>query len=223
MKIKVENRNIWFSSDFHYWHKNIVLGESVWHNRETNCRRFNTVQEMSRHLVQQFNSYVSKDDILFFLGDWSFGGIQNIWNLRKQLNVKEIHFLFGNHDHHIINNKVLPNCHYRDVDSVLKSEELGTAFFDGPDETHPVKAQDLFTSVHHYLEVEIDKINVCLMHYPIEEWNDRHQKTFHLHGHSHGNIEKRTNRLDVGIDNIYDLFGEYRPINWLEVKKYFKK
>src|SRR5690606_30975001 len=41
------------------------------------------------------------NDVLWFLGDWSFGGEPRINELRNALRVGDIHFILGNHDHHI--------------------------------------------------------------------------------------------------------------------------
>jgi calcineurin-like phosphoesterase family protein len=206
----------------HYWHKNITYGESVWANKETGCRRFNTTQEMSRHIVEQINKYVSQDDILFHLGDWSFGGIDNIWNFRKQIICQNIHFIFGNHDHHIIKNAVLPNCHEGDA-----NVGDGYEVYDGAPHKWSVgeniNAQDLFKSTQQYLEIFIDGRMLCLFHYPIEEWNDRHHQAWMLHGHSHGNAPLKDKRLDVGMDNVFKLFKEYRPLSWEEIQKIIKK
>ena len=38
---------------------------------------------MSQHIVEQINKYVQQDDILIHLGDWSFSGIEIIWNFKK--------------------------------------------------------------------------------------------------------------------------------------------
>ena len=197
--IKIENPNkVWFTSDTHYWHKNITYGESVWSDKETNCRKFDTTQQMSRHIVEQINKYVMQDDVLIHQGDWSFSGIENVWNFRKQLIVKDIYFLLGNHDNAIIKNQILPN--------------------------HPeqVSAQSIFTVVDNYLEVMIEKNLFCCMHYPIEEWNDKHHKAHMLHGHQHGKNTFKKGRLDVGIDNAFKLFGEYRPFSYNDIMKLLK-
>lgn len=211
------DRDIWFVSDTHYWHKNITYGESVWPEKEKNCRRFDTTQEMSRHIVKQINTYVKEDDILFFLGDWCFGGINNIWNFRKQLRCKNIHFVYGNHDHHIINDKILPNC-FTDSDDNCQDEPL-TTYKDWRDELFRATAKQLFSSTQNYLEVQIDGVLVVMFHYPIEEWNDRHKSSYHLFGHVHGRIPHGNGRLDVGIDNAYKLFKEYRPFHWKDIRK----
>ena len=193
MNLKSNEKDIWFTSDTHYWHKNITSGESVWPNKEENCRQFDTTQEMSRNLVEQINLCVKQDDILFHLGDWSFGGINNIWNFRNQIICKNIHLIFGNHDHHIIKNAFLPNAY--------------------------VDSQDIFSSTHQYLEIFIDGRMLCLFHYPIEEWNDRHHQSWMIHGHTHTRAPIKDKRFDVGVDNAFKLFGKYRPFNWKELSK----
>jgi calcineurin-like phosphoesterase family protein len=210
-KFNTKNNKIWFSSDIHHFHKNLCFGETRWDNPELNCRMFDTTKEMSQHMIKQLNKYIGEDDIFFFLGDWSFGGIENIWNLRKQLKVKIIYFIIGNHDHHIKRNKILPNCHYKDLD------DNDILILDGPDELYPVNAKDLFTEVHNYLEIVVDGRTVMLFHRPIEDFHDQRGKVIHLHGHSHGNCPIKPNRLDVGLDNAYKLFGEYRPFDWDDI------
>jgi calcineurin-like phosphoesterase family protein len=229
MKLDSKKSNIWFTSDTHYWHKNITLGESVWPNKEQNCRKFNTTQEMSRHIVKQINTYVAEDDILFHLGDWSFGGINNIWNFRKQLRCQNIHLIFGNHDHHIINNKLLDSCRWISFNGVENNSFTGdkdlivdsSSLYNGL--SNRVSTQELFSSAQKYLEISIDGIKVVLFHFPIEEWNDRHKVSYHLFGHVHGRIPHGNGRLDVGIDNAYKIFKEYRPFSWKDVIKLLGK
>lgn len=103
-KIKIQpSQNIWFSSDFHYNHKNIVSGVSQWDSTQT--RNFQTLEEHNETLVNNINICCKENDILIFGGDWSFGGFQIIPIFREKLNVKTIYFTFGNHDEHIIRNK----------------------------------------------------------------------------------------------------------------------
>ena len=101
---------VWIISDTHYGHKNIVKGTSDWTDK-SRCRNFLNILDMNRFLVKEINSKVKEDDILIHLGDWSFGGIENIWDFRKMIICKTIHLVYGNHDEHIKNNKQLPNVY----------------------------------------------------------------------------------------------------------------
>lgn len=206
-----EGKKIWFTSDIHYWHKNITYGDSVWSDKEVSCRKFDTTSEMSLHMINQINKYVKEDDILFHLGDWSFSGIENILNLRKQLNVKTIHHINGNHDHHISDNKIIKDyfigvnsgeiVHYKDIDDIK-------------DHYTSLHTKDLFTSVNDYLEIKIGKQLIVLSHYPFQSWRDIGKGSIHLHGHTHGNINSMKNRTDVGLDSAFKMLGEYKPFNY---------
>ncbi len=96
--------NIWLTSDLHYGHKNIIRGCSEWTNK-SRCRNFDTVEEHDTALVTNINNVVKEDDVLYCLGDWSFGHFDNIRKFREQLNCRNIKLILGNHDHHIERNK----------------------------------------------------------------------------------------------------------------------
>ena len=97
------NSQIWFTSDTHYNHSNIVRGTSKWEDKSM-CRDFDTVEEMNTAIVNNINALVKENDILFHLGDWSFGGKENIREFRDRINCKNIHLTLGNHDIFIYKN-----------------------------------------------------------------------------------------------------------------------
>lgn len=103
MKLKLEDLDrVWITSDTHAFHVNITRGTSNWGtDGEFKLRNFDTPEEMTAQMADNFNSVIPSDGILFHLGDWSFAGEQNIKWFSDMLNVKEIHLLTGNHDHHI--------------------------------------------------------------------------------------------------------------------------
>jgi calcineurin-like phosphoesterase family protein len=88
--------NIWLASDIHAFHKNICKGSSAWADK-SGCRDFANAKEMTETLVKNINDCVAEDDLLIDHGDFSFGGRNNVLDLRKRLNVKNIIHLFGNH------------------------------------------------------------------------------------------------------------------------------
>lgn len=100
--MKIQNKNIWITSDTHYAHKNICKATSNWVD---GTRDFDSLDNMNATIVNNINKCAKAEDILIFCGDWSFGGFENIKKFYDNLICKNIHFVYGNHDHHIINNK----------------------------------------------------------------------------------------------------------------------
>lgn len=74
-----------FTADTHFGHANIIKY----------CNRpFKTVQEMDETLITNWNNKIGQDDVVFHLGDFSFGDADKY---RKRLN-GSIRFIRGNHD-----------------------------------------------------------------------------------------------------------------------------
>jgi calcineurin-like phosphoesterase family protein len=88
---------VWFTSDSHYGHKNIVDVLSDWTDK-SQCRRFDSLAEMNDALVDGINKVVAPDDVLYHLGDFNFGGIKNLFEFRGRIKCETIHWLLGNHD-----------------------------------------------------------------------------------------------------------------------------
>lgn len=91
---------IYFTSDTHYGHKNIVKGSSSWDDT-SRCRNFKSLKDHDDFIVNSINNIVKEEDTLYHLGDWSFGGIQNIESFRRRINCLDVHLVLGNHDQHI--------------------------------------------------------------------------------------------------------------------------
>lgn len=192
MKFNNPDITYWFSSDFHGFHRNICKGVSRWNNKD-GCRDFPDHIKMTNHIINQVNKRVMPDDVLFYLGDWTFGGIDNIYHLRKRLNVKTIYFASGNHDSHIKKNKHLSVC--------------------------DKNAQELFTDVQPLYEIQVHGHRMTLCHYAMRTWYSHNKGSWNLHGHSHSSLPPIGKQLDVGIDEAFKRFGEYRPFEFKEIQK----
>lgn len=197
---------IYFTSDTHYHHKNIVSGTTAWETY-TGCRNFASLEEHDRALINNINATVKPDDVLYHLGDWSFGGKERIIEFRRAINCKNVHLILGNHDHHIENDSVL---------------EHGL---------QDIKARSLFSSVQHYLELKINGRHFILCHFAMRVWNKSHKGSIMLYGHSHGTLDqlqpkftsptwigdeyyiKNYKTMDVGIDT----HPEFRPYSISEI------
>ena len=170
---------VWFTSDTHYHHANICRGTSKW--RDSNLTRdFDSISAMNDALVGNINARVRQEDVLYHLGDWSFGGVDKIEEFRRRLIVRRIHLILGNHDHHLADGRF----------------------------------NELFTSVQHYKEIEVEGRNIVLCHYAMRVWNGSHKGTWMLYGHSHGTILEHGMSMDVGVDTNHLL-----PYSFAEVKR----
>lgn len=82
------NTRIFVISDLHFNHLNIIKY----------CNRpFETVEEMNEHMIKKWNETVKNKDIVYFLGDFCMGGIEEIKFFASQLNGRK-RIILGNHD-----------------------------------------------------------------------------------------------------------------------------
>lgn len=207
--------NIWVTSDSHFGHENISNPHtSKW---KEGFRNFKNLQEHDETIVKNINKLVAEDDILYHLGDWSFGGIQNIWNFRKQLRCKNIHLILGNHDHHIEENKQLkiPEADRERLLELNIPEDVYKRF----NGFSHVPAMDLFARVNHVLTINHNGYTIFMSHYAHRVWLGSHKGFLHFYGHSHDSICEWGKSIDVGIDSAYRYFGEYRPFTMEEAIK----
>ena len=83
------SKNIWFISDMHFGHANIMRYEG---------RPFKNVDEMNEFMLNRWNALVKPNDIVFILGDILFGGSELFENIFSKLNGKK-YLIKGNHDY----------------------------------------------------------------------------------------------------------------------------
>lgn len=150
---------------------------------------FECAEEMDAQLIDNINALVKPNDDLYFLGDYCWKATR-AGHYRQRLNVRKLHICQGNHD----------------SGSLSKH---ASNFWD----MHRRKFNNDGTNY---------KIHMC--HYPLLSWQGLHSGGLHLYGHSHGRYEKQLEvmhpgrrAMDVGIDNIHRLTGEWRPISLPEV------
>ena len=171
---------IWFTSDTHFGHKNIL---------KYTDRPFSSVEEMDEILIENWNNRIEKDDEVYHLGDVALCSPKKLREILARLNGK-IYLIRGNHD---------------------KSAEA---------------CRDRFEWIKDYYELEIsdpeghkEKQLIVLFHYAMRVWQASHYGTYHLYGHSHGELPDDPNALsfDVGVD-----CHNYAPINYDEIKSIMK-
>jgi calcineurin-like phosphoesterase family protein len=94
-----DNARVWVSSDWHFLHKNISgPDKSEW---KDGYRDFKDEYEMTDHIINEINTWVKEDDVIIFLGDFSFKDHRKIPELRARIACKTIYVIAGNHDTHL--------------------------------------------------------------------------------------------------------------------------
>ena len=181
-----DNR-IWFTSDPHFLHKNIIKY----------CDRpFSDVKEMNEVLVDNWNSVVGSNDLIFCLGDFSLGREDDTKRILQSLNGHKV-LIKGNHEK-----------------SVMKKEYTRDEFDGGIYELLEIKVNDE--------EVSDGFQDIVLCHYTMLTWNRSHRGAWQLFGHVHGNLDGdpriSPNQLDVGVDS-----HNFKPISYQKVKEIITK
>jgi len=174
----------YFTADLHISHRNLCRGESHWDDK-SRCRDFDTLVEMNETVLKSINNVVGQDDELWILGDFTFGDKKKIPYWRSRIVCRNTHLVYGNHD-----------------DAIRRNPEY----------------QKCFSSVQEYKEIYLrDKrgknhLTVLFHYYIAGVWNKVHKGSYHLLGHSHGNLPKdyvKGKAFDIGWDVWKAPLGEY--------------
>lgn len=153
---------------------------------------FHDVEEMNETLITNWNSRVDGKDDVYHLGDFSFAGTQRTLEVMVRLNGIK-YWVTGNHDK-----------------EQSKKPEI-SALFRWIKPYHLLKVRDPF-SPHAW----VGKQRIVLFHYALRVWDRSHYGTWHLYGHSHGNLfdDPNARSMDVGVDP-----NKFYPISYDEVKE----
>lgn len=174
---------IFFTSDLHIDHKNIIKHSN---------RPFESVEEMNKALIDNWNRVVGQRDTIYVLGDFSFGRPEEaVMTLRHLSGTKFL--IEGNHDKGCV--KFKP---FRDQ-------------FAGVRQLHEINVPDV--------DAHLGQQKIVMCHYAMRVWNKSHYGSWQLYGHSHGSLKDDPNSLstDVGVDNT-----NYSPISYDQVKAIMK-
>jgi calcineurin-like phosphoesterase family protein len=86
---RADTRPVFFTSDLHFNHEAIL--------RLGNGRPFGTIVGMNERLIRLWNATVSKQDVVYIVGDLGFGNRDALGSLVDRLQ-GEKHLVLGNHD-----------------------------------------------------------------------------------------------------------------------------
>lgn len=136
--------NIFFASDHHYNHANILTFKR---DDGTPLRDFKSVQHMNEHMISCHNSVVGPKDKVYFLGDVSLGHTAASLDFLERMNGEKV-LIKGNHDLCTANQYLK---HFKDI--------RGSHQFDGMILTHiPIHPESMSRwnlNVHGHLHYHV--------------------------------------------------------------------
>lgn len=187
MKIDTSKQKVFFTSDLHFGHQNILKF----------CNRpWETTEEMDKALIENWNSVVGKDDIVFDLGDFAFAPNWRWKEILSQLNGKH-YLILGNHD-----------ITRWPGDSIM-------GMFEGVFQQLILKIDGRFVYLNHYPYL-------CFG----GAWRGPQTAVWALSGHVHiqreNNSGKDFERLKYMLPTQYDVgvdFNDYKPISFEELSE----
>lgn len=187
---------IWFTSDLHFGHNNIIdyCGRpfhdewvDVWGGELLRSR----VENMNETLIANWNRSVRDDDTVYVVGDFAMGKIAESLPLAAQLNGRKV-LVAGNHDRCWSGNGT------KNVNKFLPEYEK------------------YFAEIHEALTIP-ELPNALICHFPFEgdsQEVDRHADfrprdvgQWLVHGHVHDEWRRNGRQINVGVD-----VWNYQPV-----------
>lgn len=177
-----DKTNIYFTSDTHFGHSKVI---------EYCDRPFKDVYEMNEKLIENWNSVVKPNDIVFHLGDLFFGGDKVFESFIHRLNGKK-YLCLGNHDF-----KNFKEKYYQ--------------YFEDVNEQYYIKIDEQYIYLNHFPFLTYGGIL----------WDQPAWQLFgHIHSKNNISSEDNRVmktllpiQYDVGVDN-----NNYTPISYKDVK-----
>jgi calcineurin-like phosphoesterase family protein len=164
--------NIWFSSDSHFSHYNIIAY----------CKRpYYTIHEMNKGMTENWNAVIKNEDIVYYLGDFSLSE-RVVPEILPKLNGKKI-LVVGNHDSAHPSNRKYKGA----IERYLSY---------GFSEIHEQLELDDFILCHFpyaYKDGDASKDRYAA-------WRPKDNGQWLLCGHEHERFKVRDKQINVGVD-----------------------
>lgn len=83
----------YYIGDVHWFHENIIK-----YDFSNGGRKFNSIEEHDNLIIENINKVVTPQDNLYFLGDISWGNVEQTAEMLKKINCRNLFACHGNHD-----------------------------------------------------------------------------------------------------------------------------
>jgi calcineurin-like phosphoesterase family protein len=198
-------RKLYFTSDWHVGHENSIKFDR---------RPFKDVEEMHEVLVKNFNHYVPRHGITYFLGDMGMCSNGLLKSVITQLNGTKI-LVRGNHD------GKMDAMYNAGFDVVLEKAQISVG-------------KDIITMTHCPLKGVFREDTTGMRNSDgTENWHgeDKHKNKysiedfgqFHLHGHIHSTPWKKTPKIDGRQFDVGVPANNYKPVSISQIVSWISK
>ena len=179
---------VFFSSDHHFGHKNII---------EYCSRPWRDTYEMDTAMIGRWNAIVQPDDTVFYLGDFSLSK-QHMAAILPKLNGKKF-LIAGNHD----------ACHpaHHSSKKPEKHQAMGKFYLEAG--WQAVFYQGMYRDWELCHFPYSDDMNREYLH----KYRPKDEGKWLLHGHVHTHWRKKAKMINVGVD----AWG-YSPVSVAEIE-----
>jgi len=190
-----------FYADPHLGHRNMTRA-----GKDFCGRPFEDEDHMQEELIRRWNTVVPAGGTVFLIGDFS-EKLSYVEDFLKRVN-GQVHLIFGNHDEHI------KGADFRKA-GVVRCDIRRRITVQDPDGN----VQKADSKRNNGQQLKNPYQEIILDHYPLQTWQKKPYRSWHLHGHVHGNYQHMEGqygyRLDMGVD-IPE--WAYAPVSYAEVK-----
>jgi calcineurin-like phosphoesterase family protein len=151
---------------------------------------------MHEKIFGNINDVVGELDTLWVVGDLTIDcSPHKLVEIRNKIKCRNVHLIRGNHD--LEDNDIPPYT---------------------------------FSSIQDVANIVVNSQRIFMSHYAHVTWPKQHKGAWMIFGHSHSSLNPwidkhmpNSKMLDVGIDNAFKLFGEYRPFSFKDIREYMSK
>jgi len=175
------NDKIAFTSDQHYFHKNII---------ELCNRPYKNIYEHNKKIISNYNEIIYDDSWdVYCLGDICYKCSANdAVTILNKLNGK-LHIILGNHDKPL--RQAIEKGMVNDLIEKGKLEIIGSTD----------------KNIMSAYQLKYQKYIFILSHYAYRTWDRAFRGSIHLYGHSHNNLPPLFRSFDIGVDanNFYPI------------------
>lgn len=192
---------LYFTGDTHFGHENIIRF----------CERpYRSAEEMDADLIRRWQATVGDDDDVYHIGDFTLLDYRTFTEYAREL-TGQIHIVPGSHDTrwlHVWNERIT----WLDEDTQATSVKNVKSASGHQVLVYPPLVSMLKESYKDLMDEEEAPPTIVLCHYAMRTWDRSHYNSWHLYGHSHGELPSIGMSMDVGVD-VWD----YKPISLPQV------